>query len=233
MHSTAILIFSNHPKLDARLKKLLPSASLSDNENLHRHLRKRVLSEANSTDVDVLLCPREMQRGANFASRIQNAFADAFKQGYAQVLLIGTDAAAMNASALNHLIEHLSTETAVLAPDRRGGAWAIGLHHAAFAHVKWDEIAWHTSAVFDELSTQLRNLGLNQICGPTLLDLNDQDDLEVFRREPADGRLRALLNLVECLLAANSATAVNTFILKGMAEGAHPIRRGPPNLAAA
>lgn len=232
MSSTAILIVSNHPKLDAQLKRLLPEASLLDNERLHRHLRNRVLSEAKSTAVDVLHCPREIQRGATFADRMQNAFADAFEQGYTEVLLIGTDAAATSTSAVNIILEQLATNTAVLAPDRRGGAWAIGLHKTAFEQVNWGKIAWHSSAVLQDLSTQLHGLELFVAHEQTLLDLNHACDLSVFRRDPADAHVQGLLRLLNNFTAA---TPVVFCVLPSeqMDEGVHPIRRGPPQRRAA
>ncbi len=232
MSSTAILIFSNHPKLDARLKRLLPEAALADNEQLHRYLRNRVLQEAKNTAVDVLPYPREIQRGASFADRMQNAFADAFAQGYTQVLLVGTDAAAMHTEALNHLLVRLSTTASVLAPDRRGGAWAIGLHESAFTQLNWHEIAWHSSAVLHELTLQLSSAGLFVAHEQTLLDLNHACDLGVFRHEPADAQLHGLLSLLDNL----TATSPVVFIVsraEQMDEGMHPIHRGPPQSLAA
>jgi glycosyltransferase A (GT-A) superfamily protein (DUF2064 family) len=232
MSSTAILIFSNHPKLDARLKRLLPEAALADNEHLHCYLRKRVLHEAKNTAVDVLPYPREIQRGASFADRMQNAFADAFAQGYTQVLLVGTDAAAMHTEALNLLLVRLTTTASVLAPDRRGGAWAIGLHESAFTQLNWHEIAWHSATVLHELSLQLASIGLFVAHEQTLLDLNHACDLGVFRRDPADAHVQGLLWLLNKLTAATPVV----FCVppsEQMDEGAHPIRRGPPQRLAA
>jgi 2-phospho-L-lactate guanylyltransferase (CobY/MobA/RfbA family) len=232
MRSTAILVFCNNPKLDAQLKKLLPSASLADNEQLHRYLRNRVLREARNTAVDVLHCPLEIQRGATFADRMQNAFADAFARGYTQVLLVGTDAAAMHTEALNQLLNGLSTNTAVLAPDRRGGAWAIGLHQTAFQQVNWNEITWHSDRVLNELAAQLSSVSLHLAHEQTLLDLNHACDLSVFRRDPADAHVQGLLLLLNNIIAATPVV----FCVppsEQMDAGVHPIRRGPPQRRAA
>jgi hypothetical protein len=138
----------------------------------------------------------------------------------------------MHTEALNQLLHGLSTNAAVLAPDRRGGAWAIGLHQTPFQQVNWNEITWHSNRVLNELAAQLSSASLHLAHEQTLLDLNHACDLSVFRRDPADAHVQGLLLLLNNLIAATPVV----FCVppsEQMDAGVHPIRRGPPQRRAA
>ena len=114
-----------------------------------------------------------LQGGGSLGLRMQRQFALAFRQGYRQVVLIGSDLPELAASDIQAAFAGLEHAPAVLAPAHDGGYWLVGLAQPAprlFAGIDWG-----TSRVMAQSCQRAEQLGL------ALRRLHGQADLDLGR----------------------------------------------------
>lgn len=68
-----------------------------------------------------------LQEGEDLGLRMQQAFADAFKSGYSEVILIGSDLPDLSAPMLEEAYKSLAKAEAVLGPAKDGGYYLLGM----------------------------------------------------------------------------------------------------------
>lgn len=162
-----VLLFARPPRAEARAKRLdrpgLPAGGGGGAEALFGRFRDRLLAAvAALPGVDLVVVgpagARERaagvralpQRGATFAERLGNAFADARALGYEAVVAVPADVPALGTRQLAAAFERLASRAAVLGPSPDGGVYLIGAHGPAGRLLAG--VHWRTPRVFAELA---------------------------------------------------------------------------------
>ncbi|MHC4570126.1 MAG: TIGR04282 family arsenosugar biosynthesis glycosyltransferase [Planctomycetota bacterium] len=118
------------------------------------------------------------QRGDDLGSRLKNAFADAFEDGFSKVVAIGSDSPDLPEKFLREAFDKLESHDAVIGPAGDGGYYLIGFSEDSFLEEAFDGIAWSTSAVCDQTRARLKAHGLNVHLLPLWHDVDTQSDLD-------------------------------------------------------
>jgi uncharacterized protein len=94
------------------------------------------------------------------------------------VLLIGTDAPALDAAVLQQAAAALLTHDAVFVPALDGGYALVGLARLGAAPPRlFEGIAWSTAAVMAQTRQRLAELALHTALLPPLPDIDEPADL--------------------------------------------------------
>lgn len=125
------------------------------------------------TGLPVLRSDEASQRGITFGERLANAVSDAFDRGYARVIVVGNDCASLRTSHLRAAARMLASGQQVLGPDRRGGAWLIGLQRNGFQKTDFANLRWESAEVYAGLAELLPGIA----CLTSLHDVNSLGDL--------------------------------------------------------
>ena len=118
------------------------------------------------------------QRGDDLGSRLKNAFAGAFEDGFSKVVAIGSDSPDLPEEFLREAFDKLESHDAVIGPASDGGYYLIGFSEDSFVTEAFDDIAWSTSTVCDQTRTRLTAQGLNIHLLPLWHDVDRQSDLD-------------------------------------------------------
>lgn len=114
------------------------------------------------------------QGEGDLGQRMWHAMQRALAQ-YAHVIIIGTDAPALQAPILLEAVNALQTHQAVFTPASDGGYVLVGLSRAL--SVVFQNIQWSTSIVMQQTRDRLRTVDASYIELPTMHDVDEPDDL--------------------------------------------------------
>ena len=243
-----VVVFARTPRDEAAVKALGAPAQA---ERLHRALLDRALAAAVGAGFHTrLVTPGEApavpdgidvvrQRGGSFGERLEHAVADAFADGWRQVVVIGADAPRLDAERIREAFARLSARgdapsagvlapaRAVIGPARDGGYYLLGLtrHDASLFRA----IPFCTRATF---AATVEALAAARFAVCTLPPLDDVDTLDDVRRlarasDPLAPLARALLALAGARLGPTGAA------LPPQHAEAFVDARGPPPRSAA
>lgn len=193
-------------------------------------LYEHTLHAARSSGLPVLEVTDAQQRGRRFGTRLANAFADAFAQGYDHVIAVGSDCPRLHEVDWQVVVDHLDRGAPVVGPTTsRDGAYLIGLRREHFDPEVFASLPWQSSALFASL---VRHLSAQAQAPPSLLasrgDVNGPHDLAALlhthRSLPADlmERLREVLGPVE--------HAASVEVIVSETQVRIPLSRAPPVL---
>lgn len=194
---SVILVFSKAPVAGQVKTRLVPHISASEAADLHEEFTRDRLSmcaAAGLCDVQLWCSPDTSheffcncrnqygvelrpQLGESLGERMSNAISDTLRD-YSKVIIIGTDAPALDIDTIDAALCKLQTRDIVLVPAEDGGYVLIGAstHHRELL----DDIPWGTEHV---LSCTLRNidrLGLGYSLLPECWDVDRPEDLERY-----------------------------------------------------
>lgn len=193
-------------------------------EAFYQHARRAV----ESSDLPVFEVNGAQQRGDDFGTRLANAVADAFAQGYERVIAVGSDCPRLHEVDWQAAVDRLEQGTPVLGPTQDGeGAYLIGLSRAHFDPQAFAALPWQTPALFAALS---RHLTEHTGVVPSLLaargDVNGHRDLVVLLRAPASLPVALIARLRTALGPIEHAVPGTRFASAGLISN-HPSRAPP------
>jgi rSAM/selenodomain-associated transferase 1 len=119
---------------------------------------------------------KALQTKGSLGQRMENAFSSAFKQGYKNVLIVGSDLYSLKASHIEKALRHLDKKEVVIGPAQDGGYYLLGLKRnlsALFSNKNWG-----TSSVLKETLKDLKTKSI-----ALMEPLNDIDDFEDLKKE--------------------------------------------------
>jgi uncharacterized protein len=114
------------------------------------------------------------QTPGDLGQRMAQAFLRRLAVG-APVLLMGTDAPALNAAMLQQAAQALATVDAVFVPAFDGGYALVGLRRPQ--PTLFDNMVWSTTTVMADTRQRLGSAGLRHIELPALADIDEPADL--------------------------------------------------------
>lgn len=130
------------------------------------------------------------QRGEDLGARMEAALTDALSEGYARVVIVGTDCAAVDAARVREALAALSRAPAVMGPAEDGGYYLLGATRALPA---FRGVAWSTGVVAAQTRARLAAAGIAWTELPTERDIDVRADLVALDGLPdAPAPLRAL-----------------------------------------
>jgi len=128
------------------------------------------------------------QPEGDLGTRIAMSFQEAFDQGHAAAVVIGTDTPDVSAQDLDEALNTLLSgeADAVLGPAKDGGFWLLGFKQKAWRSSDLLEgIDWGTEQVLGQTQNALTAAGLKTSTLRTLQDIDTVEDLPVWQRYDA------------------------------------------------
>lgn len=120
-----------------------------------------------------------LQSGDDLGQRMCNAFDRGFKDGYQNIIIVGSDLYDLNVKHINLAFEKLQNKSDfVIGPALDGGYYLLGmntLHKSVFLNKNWG-----TESVFDDTIKDLKHLNLSLI--DTLNDIDTFEDLSANKK---------------------------------------------------
>ncbi|MBD3864048.1 TIGR04282 family arsenosugar biosynthesis glycosyltransferase [Olleya marilimosa] len=165
---TAILIFSNSAKEDAKRK------SFSDSQ-LFETLTNDTIRKVKKTGLPFFHFTEAQQQGSNFGDRFTNAIQLVFDKGFTNVISIGNDTPHLKTKHINDAYQKLNNNQLVFGPSKDGGFYLMGLTKNLFNVKQFKNLPWQTSAL---KSTTLQCLSTTKITFSTLETLDDIDSFK-------------------------------------------------------
>lgn len=120
-----------------------------------------------------------LQGQGSLGLRMQRQLARAFRQGYHQVVLVGSDLPQLSAADLQQAFAALQQAPLVLGPAADGGYWLIGLRRSAPA--LFAGIRWGSDSVLQQSLERAVSLGLPAALLQCRHDLDRPGDLLRWR----------------------------------------------------
>ncbi|WP_452227491.1 TIGR04282 family arsenosugar biosynthesis glycosyltransferase [Lacinutrix cladophorae] len=136
-NKTAILIFSNSAKEDAKRK------SFSDSK-LFETLTNDTIKKVKKTGLPFFHFTEIEQQGTNFGSRFSNAIQAIFDKGFTNIISIGNDTPHLKAKHLKQANRKLIHNQCVFGPSQDGGFYLMGLTKASFKAEAFKKLPWQT-----------------------------------------------------------------------------------------
>jgi len=194
MLHTQLIVMAKAPVAGYAKTRLIPALGADGAARLARRLLDEAMAQACAAGLgEVELCcapdthhpafQAQQQRGGvrltaqgdgDLGARMHRAVVRGLAQA-AQVLLIGTDAPALDAAYLQAANAALAGSDAVLGPAADGGYVLIGLRRPAPS--LFEAMAWSTERVLAVTRERLAECGLGWVELPTLFDIDEASDL--------------------------------------------------------
>jgi len=196
-----LIVFTRFPEPGKCKTRLIPALGPQIAADLHRKMTEHTLSWARrwnerfsgSLQVHFTggieesfhkwlgsdVCYRP-QSGGDLGSRMQEAFHQAFREGMARVVLVGTDCPGLNEDLCQKAFEELHRNEVVLGPARDGGYYLIGLQRPT--EELFREIPWGTGEVLAKTRAIARKLNLSVFLLEAMQDVDHPEDLPIWER---------------------------------------------------
>lgn len=116
-----------------------------------------------------------LQQESHLGNRMQTAFDHVLKQGYKQVIIIGSDCPYLTADDVEKAFTQLEHQDVVIGPAADGGYYLLGmqqLHSSLFINKQWS-----TNTVFKDTILSLQQAQLSYSVLPTLSDVDEEKDV--------------------------------------------------------
>ena len=117
------------------------------------------------------------QKGEDLGERMKNVFADLWRRGHRNAVVIGSDLAALPLQILNDAFTRLSRKQTqvVLGPSEDGGYYLVGMNQPT--PEIFDNMTWSHARVLADTTERLNALGLSYDLLPSWFDLDRVEDL--------------------------------------------------------
>ena len=194
MQHTRIVVMAKAPVAGYAKTRLIPALGAEGAARLAQRLLDHAIGQARAAGFGVVeLCCAPDALHSAFSAQAQHGGVVLTQQGdgdlgarmhlcverglaaAAQVILIGTDAPALDAAALRAAAAALEDSDAVLAPAADGGYVLIGLRDPA--PTLFEAMPWSTERVLAVTRERLVVSGLRWVELPTLVDIDEAPDL--------------------------------------------------------
>jgi rSAM/selenodomain-associated transferase 1 len=138
----------------------------------------------------VLVDEVRAQGEGDLGARMEEAMGAALREGYARVVIVGTDCPTLDAATVRAAMEALRAVPAVIGPALDGGYYLIG---GSEALPVFDGVRWSTEVVAAETRARLTRAGLSWRELPAAADIDRAEDLcHLTARDDCPDWIRAL-----------------------------------------
>jgi len=201
---TAILFFSHRPEREWQNKWFVRrdhAKSRQVAEAFYEHTRQA----AAESPFPVLEVTDAQQRGDSFGTRLANAVADAFAEGYDRVVAVGSDCPSLHEVDWESVEARLEAGCPVLGPTPDDeGTYLIGMTRSQFDRQVFAALPWQTPALLAALRCHLADTAGTP---PVLLaprdDVNSPEELRRLLRRPPSSASALVAHLRHVLGSAH------------------------------
>lgn len=120
---------------------------------------------------------RRTQIEGDLGLKMYDDMREAFKLGYKQVCLIGSDIPELNKEIIDQAFSHCGQEGVVLGPCYDGGYYLVGFGEGKLKGDYFQGITWSGSDVFNSTSSKITRHGQAFAKLPILRDIDTKEDL--------------------------------------------------------
>jgi hypothetical protein len=223
--TTAILLFSRTAKAEAKYKSIAVNGR--DNIAAHTILINKTIATVEETGLPYFHIDEKQQSGKSFEEKLFDAFSQVFREGYENVLCIGSDSPQLNE---RHLIQSkmaVENGAACFGADNNGGVYLIAISQKHFKNGILSGINWNTAKVYSQLSANSASISCECLALPACQDINDQTDLrKIIESKEIANSLKWII-VVLLRLKNHFNSLVSNRLLKNEFK-AVIILRGPP-----
>lgn len=125
---------------------------------------------------------KNLQKGKGLGERMKNAFQEGFKNGYQNIIIIGSDLYDLQQEDLEKAFQLLREKDAVIGPATDGGYYLLGMNQL-FPEV-FEDKEWGTSSVLEDTLKDLKgkNIALLEARNDVdyYSDIKDHKDFQQF-----------------------------------------------------
>ena len=125
---------------------------------------------------------KNLQKGKGLGERMKNAFQEGFKNGYQNIIIIGSDLYDLQQEDLEKAFRLLQEKDVVIGPATDGGYYLLGMNQL-FPEV-FEDKEWGTSSVLEDTLKDLKekNIGLLEARNDVdyYSDIKDHKDFQQF-----------------------------------------------------
>jgi hypothetical protein len=227
LQQTAILLFTRTADDEGRHKRFVQDGNSLVNQSLATGFINRTIGELKKSGFPFFIISSERQVGNSFGERLTNAFLQVFHLGFEHVIAVGNDAPQLNTGLLNQAASLLQEQKLVVGPDKRGGAYLIGLSKNSFDAEALNRIHWNTTQVSSELIEWMQNASMAYSTLNSITDINGSSELTFLLRSKIFFS-RFFQKLRSILASAVSLSSYTELFLAYQPGTCAPSRRGPP-----
>ena len=206
-----VIVFAKNPVPNQVKTRLIPTLSPEQAATLYTaFLTDWCDTLAKLSDVDIIIAytPPEAepdlrrligdhaiyipQMGTDLGERLTSATQWAAEQGYAKILLVGSDSPTLPISYISQAYILLDSRDITIGPCTDGGYYLIGFSVANVAIAVpfvFEDIAWSTAGVFQQTVTRIRSLEATVGLLPPWYDIDTAEDLAFLRAHLSAMRL--------------------------------------------
>ena len=160
---------------------------------------------------DALYIP---QIGANLGERLASATQWAAEQGYAKILLVGSDSPTLPIAYVSKAVTLLDSRDITIGPSTDGGYYLIGFSATNIAMTVpfiFEEIAWSTAEVFQQTIARIRSRKATIGLLPPWYDIDTVEDLAFLQAHISAMRLAG-----ETVPAVRTESLLTDFLTMGI-----------------
>ncbi len=118
---------------------------------------------------------KRLQIGNDLGKRMHHAFSELFTDGYARIIIIGSDCYELSTQNIQSAFTKLELAEVVIGPARDGGYYLLGMK--ALVNDVFTDMPWSTDHVLKATLTKLRDLDFSHELLPVLNDIDSEQDL--------------------------------------------------------
>lgn len=126
------------------------------------------------------LYEKRLQEGSSLGDRMMISFFELFQQGYAKIVIIGSDCPELTGFIIDDAFEKLHSHDVVIGPSTDGGYYLLGLTHLLPDLFKDKE--WSTNKVLVETIKDIVRLKKSSYFLTELSDIDTAEDLHRFQQ---------------------------------------------------
>ena len=197
MEENLILIFTRNPELGKVKTRLAASVGNQNALDVYKFLLKhtqeivskvdatrRILYSEEIIDNDIWdnkLYQKALQSGTDLGEKMKNAFAEAFKNGYKKIVIIGTDLYDLEASNIEIAFQKLENHDVVVGPAEDGGYYLLGLK--CIPENIFSNKEWSTETVFKDTLNDIVTYKVHLLDTKNDIDtVDDIKNIQVFQK---------------------------------------------------
>ena len=198
MNTNALIIFVRKPEL-GKVKTRL-AATMGDKKalSIYKELLQHTYNITYPVDADKFVFyynetdDNDMWKGDGFNKRLQSngdlgskmkdAFAALFNEGYQQVVIIGSDCFELTTAIINDAFVRLEKNDVVIGPSTDRGYYLLGMKQ--LLSFVFNNKRWSTEHVFEETITELQKEHISYHTLTYLTDVDTEEDWLATKTNP-------------------------------------------------
>lgn len=151
LNHTCILYFARNAREELKYKRLASKKAIS--LKIIQKLQHNTIATIASSGLPYVFHLSTDQKGDNFSQKLSHAIDRSFKS-YKNVIVVGYDCPLLSKEDLLKAAQNLENGKNTIGGDKNGGAYLIGIQKKSWRLEDFENLAWQTNELFDQLTTK-------------------------------------------------------------------------------